>query len=283
MMSNLQVPGATIAYDLLGNGPLILFIAGGGGTAAIYQPIADELKDRFTVLTYDRRGFSRSTLTGEQDYSARLQTDAADAARLIEHVGMGPAVIFGSSSGAIVALTVLSHHPDVVRILVAHEPPVTRFHPDAPERLRQLHAFHNTYRIEGMQAARQQFMQAWPTSASDQQLLRQSMPPEAGGEMAKNMSYWFEHELRQYPSVELDIESLKRNADRLLLIMGGEETQDRPTTPIIKALASALDVPLHQMPGGHMGYSVKVHAFVEMLVRLLSEHNTKTHNPPPQA
>ena len=58
-MSILQVPGAELHYDLVGDGPLIVFIAGAQGSAAVFQPIAEALKDRFTVLTYDRRGFSR--------------------------------------------------------------------------------------------------------------------------------------------------------------------------------------------------------------------------------
>ena len=267
-MSILQVPGATIAYDLVGSGPLLVLVAGGGGTATMYHPIADTLKDRFTVLTYDRRGFSRSVLTGKQDFSVRLSTDAKDVVRLIEHISMGPASIFGSSSGAIVALAVLSEHPDVVTKLIAHEPPVTRFHPNALERLSQLHAIYNTYRTEGIPVAWHQFMEAWPISPSDHEATRGSFSPEITYQMAKNRQYWFEHELRQYPSVDLDMEALRLTVRQLLFTMG-EETPARPTTLIVEALSGALEAPLQQMPGGHLGYAVKPQAFGEALAEIL--------------
>jgi hypothetical protein len=40
----------------------------------------------YTVVTYDRRGFSRSYLEGPQDYEHRLETDADDVRSLIEHL-----------------------------------------------------------------------------------------------------------------------------------------------------------------------------------------------------
>src|SRR5699024_7200705 len=68
--------------------------------------------------TYDRRGFSRSPLVGPQDYNDRLATDADDVTRLIEHHGES-ATVFGTSSGAVIALTVLPRHPNRVSSLAA--------------------------------------------------------------------------------------------------------------------------------------------------------------------
>jgi acetyltransferase/esterase len=59
------------------------------------------------MVTYDRRCFSRSHLTGQ------------------------PAIVFGNSSGAIVALEVLTHAPKQVQMVVAHEPSVVLLLPDA--------------------------------------------------------------------------------------------------------------------------------------------------------
>ncbi|MGH3803284.1 MAG: alpha/beta fold hydrolase [Pseudonocardiaceae bacterium] len=60
------------------------------------------------VVTYDRRGFSRSQLDGPRDYDHRLEIDADDIRRLIEHLSDEPATIFGSSSGGVVVLEVLT-------------------------------------------------------------------------------------------------------------------------------------------------------------------------------
>src|SRR3546814_10682651 len=90
---------------------------------------------RYTFATYDRRGFSRSQLDGQQDYDRRLETDANDVRRLIEHSSDKPAILFGSSSGGIIVLEVLARHPSVVRTLVPHEPAAVRLLPDGQKRV----------------------------------------------------------------------------------------------------------------------------------------------------
>lgn len=110
-MSILEVPGARLYYETVGDGPPLVLIPGGNGTAHIFGPIAQHLAERYTVTTYDRRGFARSELNGTQDYRRRLQTDADDALKLIERVAAGPAIVFGPSSGAIVGLQALTQQP----------------------------------------------------------------------------------------------------------------------------------------------------------------------------
>ncbi|WP_419179557.1 alpha/beta fold hydrolase [Rhodococcus opacus] len=98
-------------------------IPGANGVADAFRMVAGHLAERYTVALYDRRGFSRSHLDGPRDYDRRLETDADDVRRLIEHLSDEPATVFGVSSGGIVALEVLTRHPSVVRTLVPFEPP----------------------------------------------------------------------------------------------------------------------------------------------------------------
>ena len=129
-MSLLTVPGARLYYETHGSGPLLLMIPGAPGTAKVFTGVTDHLAAHYTVVTYDRRGFSRSPLDGPQEYEYRLGTDADDVRRLIEHVSDEPATVFGSSSGGVVALAVLTHHPVVVHTLVPFEPVAVRQLPD---------------------------------------------------------------------------------------------------------------------------------------------------------
>ena len=118
-MTYLEVPGASLYYESVGQGPMLLCISGGDGSCESWRGFAEFLKDHFTVVMWDRtstlafcladdidanvssgRGFSRSHLNGSQDYEHRLETDADDAARLIEHVSpREPATVIGNSSG----------------------------------------------------------------------------------------------------------------------------------------------------------------------------------------
>ena len=130
-MSTLKVPGATLYYETEGSGQPLILIPGANGDGFIFMPISQFLKDKFTVVRYDRRGYSRSELDAplgpeyhDQDCLLRLKEDAADVAALIRKLDAGPAVVFGSSSGAQVALQVLIDYPELVDTLFCHEVPL---------------------------------------------------------------------------------------------------------------------------------------------------------------
>ncbi|WP_460062287.1 alpha/beta fold hydrolase [Streptomyces sp. YKOK-I1] len=129
----LETDGARLYHEVRGNGPALLMISGAGGDAGYYTAVAEDLADAFTVITYDRRGNSRST--GRSASAADLSQQAADARRLIESVAGGRALVFGNSAGAIIGLTLAALHPQVLAGLVAHEPPAVNVLPDGdPDR-----------------------------------------------------------------------------------------------------------------------------------------------------
>src|SRR5260370_17675954 len=127
-MSTLKVPGAQLSYEVTGSGAPLILIPGAAGVGEVFRPLAHALSAQYQVVTYDRRGFSRSLLDGPQDSDHRLSTDADDARRLIEHLTYQPAIVFGNSSGALAPLGVISHAPKSVR-------PVSATHPPAPSPL----------------------------------------------------------------------------------------------------------------------------------------------------
>src|SRR5438876_9438198 len=145
-MSTLKVPGAQLYYEVEGSGPLLILIPGARGEGEVFRPLAHLLSAKYQVVTYDRRGFSRSSLAGPQDYGHRLATDADDVRRLIKHLTDQPATVFGNSSGAIVALEVLTHAPSRVQTVVAHEPPTVFLLPDAAKWLAFFDGVYETYR-----------------------------------------------------------------------------------------------------------------------------------------
>lgn len=125
---------------------------GGPTDASIFSDLADQLQDRYTVITYDARGNSRSTFEGGPP-DMRVEVHADDAARSIAAVDEGPAYVFGSSGGAIYGLGLTASYPDHVRALVAHEPLSTTLLPDAA-RWRQMNEdVHAAYITCGLQAA----------------------------------------------------------------------------------------------------------------------------------
>ena len=156
-MSLLTVPGARVYYEVEGSGPLLILIPGASGTGESFRPLISHLTARYQVVIYDRRGFSRSKLDGPQDYAHRLATDADDVRRLIEHVTDHLAMVFGNSSGALVALEVLIRFPEGIQTVIAHEPPIVSLLPDAGEWLAFFDGVYETSRTQGVPAAMHQF------------------------------------------------------------------------------------------------------------------------------
>src|SRR3954453_17716703 len=132
LVSHLGVPGASLRYEVGGAGPGLLLIPGAAADAAAFVGIAPRLRDRFTVVAYDPQGTCRSPQLGPpSDITVQMQAD--DAHRLLTEVGLGPATVFGSSAGAVTGLALVARHPEQVRCLIAHEPPVTQLLPDAAQ------------------------------------------------------------------------------------------------------------------------------------------------------
>ncbi len=270
-MSVLEVPGARLHYETHGGGPLLALVPGAGGEADAYRNLADGLSASHQVVTYDRRGFSRSQLVGAQDYETRLAVDTDDLRRLIGHLSDEPATLFGNSSGALVALELLTHHPDTVGTVIAHEPPAVRLLPDGQRWVAFFEDVYDTYRKSGIHPALQQFSEgisAGPEAAA----MQRARDPNNGSQVAANVLYWFERELRQYPRVELDVDALAAHADRLILAGGRESKQHIPYQPNT-VLAARLGLDVVDLPGGHVGPITQAAEFARELLDALAAHH----------
>ena len=118
-----DVNGTKLYYELRGSGPALFFIPGAEGDAEEYLRVAERLENDFTVLSYDRRAYSRSPAPAGYSGST-VDTEADDAAALLKALNLAPAFVWGNSSGAIIGLNLVLRHPDVVRHAMLHEPPL---------------------------------------------------------------------------------------------------------------------------------------------------------------
>jgi pimeloyl-ACP methyl ester carboxylesterase len=154
----LDVPGATLTYDLrpgTSADPTILFLIGSPMGAAGFGSLAGHFTDR-TVVTYDPRGAERST---KDDPLSPSNPDdhADDLHRIIQEVG-GPIDLFASSGGAVNALALVAKHPEDVRTLVAHEPPLASILPDSENAKAVVRAIQSSYQTGGFGPGMAHFM-----------------------------------------------------------------------------------------------------------------------------
>jgi pimeloyl-ACP methyl ester carboxylesterase len=155
----LDVPGATLTYDVRRNEastePILLLIGSPMGAAG-FGTLSQHFSDR-TVVTYDPRGVERSV---KADPASPVTPDvhADDLHRLIQAIGGGPVDLFASSGGAVNALALVSKHPEDVRTLVAHEPPLASILPDREHAMAATRAVQETYQRSGWGAGLAHFI-----------------------------------------------------------------------------------------------------------------------------
>jgi pimeloyl-ACP methyl ester carboxylesterase len=153
----LEAPGAVLHYDIReggGDSPTLLLI-GSPMAAAGFVTLASHFEDR-RVVTYDPRGAERSVRTDGAAESTP-EEHADDLRRVIEAVG-GPVDMFATSGGAVNALALVARHPELVRILVAHEPPASSALPDREEIMAVVRDIRETYLKSGFGPAMAKFI-----------------------------------------------------------------------------------------------------------------------------
>lgn len=108
-------PGGTVAYEVAGDGPLIVCVPGMGELRSSYRFVAPVLVAAgYRVALTDLRGHGDSSAEFD-DYGD--EATAGDVTALIEELG-GPAVIVGNSLAGGSAVLVAAARPDLVAGLV---------------------------------------------------------------------------------------------------------------------------------------------------------------------
>ncbi|WP_280363732.1 alpha/beta fold hydrolase [Nocardia wallacei] len=267
----LAVPGATLYYELRGDGPLLLLIPGGGGDAGVFDAAAEVLARHFTVAALDPRGCSRSTLDPGEPADQRVAVQSDDAYRLLAQLTDEPAFVCGTSNGAIVGLDLLARHPDRIRALVAHEPPCFAVLPDAATHLAMVEEVYTLFRTEGLAAASARFL-AGIGGAMKPAPDVSELPPrtaELWQRLAANAPRMFAHELRQFTAYTPDYAALARVSDRLIPAAGRETRGSLPYRPIAE-IAARLSLEVTEFPGAHNGLRTDAVDFARQLIEILT-------------
>ncbi|CAN5384973.1 alpha/beta hydrolase [soil metagenome] len=119
-MNITSADGTTLAATVAGTGAVIVIVDPAMATQKESRKLAGLLGDRFTTVTYDRRG--RGGSTDASSGTAEPEREIEDIEAVIAATG-GRAVLFGSSSGAAVALAAATALGDKVTGVVLYEPP----------------------------------------------------------------------------------------------------------------------------------------------------------------
>ena len=108
-------------YERSGAGEALVLVHGSWVDGRTWDAVRPALARSFEVVTFDRRGHSRSA---QSPASGTIHDDVADLAGLIEALGLQPAHVAGASGGGSIALRLAASRPELVRTVSVHEPPL---------------------------------------------------------------------------------------------------------------------------------------------------------------
>jgi pimeloyl-ACP methyl ester carboxylesterase len=253
-----EVVGGSLWYRAQGMGPALILMGGGPSNADTLEPLASRLADDFTVVTYDRRGYSRSHVSDPAG-PAGIPLHADDARRLAVDLGSGPVAVFGTSFGALVALELAATVPAALGAVIVHEPPLGQllagddrqpFDLNLQAEKDPVAALNAIAASVGVSRGRAADALAGPgSSPADVELFIRRDAPAIGG-------------------YRLELERLRVMGGRII-VGGSRESRGFYPYQCAGELARRLHIPLAELPGDHAGMIRHPDEFAARLRQLL--------------
>ena len=280
----IDVPGATVAYDVHGpmppeGGRPPLMMIGQPMDASGFGALRSHFPDR-TVVTYDPRGLGRSTRSDDRTDNDPEQ-QAEDVHAIIAALDAGPVEMFASSGGAVTALALVTAHPDDLITLVAHEPPLINVVPDAAQAKAAQDAFQAVYHEKGSGSGMATFvaMTAWQGEFTDEYAAQPPPDPAQFGMTTDDDGSRDDPLLSGVSNAVTDyrpdVDALNAASTRVVIAVGIESQNTFPGRAAV-ATAEALGQEATVFPshhggfmGGESGFAGQPEAFAAKLKEVL--------------
>ena len=258
---------AGVYYQERGAGPLLLIIPGGPGDADAAAGMVRYLERSYRVVTFDRRGQSRSPMGAGV---AGVETHSEDVHQLLASLTDEPALVLGSSLGALIGLDLVTRHPEQVRVLVAHEPPSTDLlhEVDRAAAIRDRVDAEALFQRDGVGAALRKFIEFTGVRRDGREADADLFRPTAA--TTANAEFFFRWDAPAVRSYRLDLERL-RESDVRIVPAAGSTNSDVWLHRCGRGLAEQLGKELVEFPGGHGAFSSHPRGFAARLDQVLRE------------
>lgn len=254
----LKVPGANIFYEVRGSGPMLLLVSGGCGDADANNSLVDYLADKFTVVTYDRRGYARSKID-DQEKKIMLETESDDIHYLLTALSAQATYVLGSSIGAVIAMDFVVRYPEQVCTLIAHEPPAHYLTSLNKQPLSD--SIQNVLKNKDVNVAMKTFAAMVGVSGSNVGTVKNS----------DNAKFFIQMEAPLLSSYRFDFDALKSAKVISKIIIAGGKTSPKDSVGYLGAIAISeqLQKEIVDFPGDHAGMGKCPEEFAKRLYEIL--------------
>ena len=253
-----EIPGGRLYYLTQGRGPALVLLGGGPANADTLGPLASHLADDYTVVTYDRRGYSRSRLDDPSEETT-ISRHSDDLRLLIAALGTGPTAVFGASFGALIALDLAACAPGSAAAVIVHEPPLGQLVPGG-----QRGQFH--LGAEGDPSAALDAMAAATGVTRGRAAGRAGSGPEVS---RSDISLFIRRDVPAIGAYHLRLPRLAAVSGRLT-VAASQAGRDYYPYQCALRLAEHLGTPLAELPGNHAGMIQQPAQFATALKTVLT-------------
>ena len=268
----LDIPGASIHYEVRGSGPLLALIAAPMGSSG-FAALAELMAEHYTVVTYDPRGSGHTTVADRTE-TTTPELLAEDVHRVLKSISDEPAAILGSSGGAVTGLALVTAHPEQVNVLVAHEPPLLTLLTNAADELAKVEEIYQTYLRAGGDAAMRQFLLSIGVLGEEGSRQFAAMPePDpvpAPAVPETDNDFFYANQVRATTGYRPDLKALSEAPTKIVVGVGSTSAGQLANRGGL-ALAEHLGLPATEFPGDHGGFAGEAPAFAERLREVLAD------------
>ena len=260
---------ADLEYEITGSGPPVLFISpvlADGFLPLLRHPV---LVDHYQLVHYHRRGWVGSTHTPGP---VSIHQHAADAAALLDRLGVAPVHVVGHSSGAAVGAQLALDHPDTVHTLTLLELSLLSL-PNGQAFLHGAGPVLEIYRAGDHEQAFARFMSA--VSGLDWDTCRVALEAQAPGvveQSIKDADTFFGIELPSMAAWSLDPDRARAITQPVLSVLGAD------TEPLWVEVAAFLRANVSQLEEatvdgvGHLLHLQRPDPVADAIANFLRDH-----------
>jgi len=271
MNGMLRTNGAAIYYEVHGTGPMLLISQSGEGDAGRTADLVRHLAGDHTVITYDRRGLSRSSLD-DPGRGATMADHVDDVHRLLSAVTDRPVHMLGCSFGAAIGLHLAVEHPERLATLIAHEPVVPSLLPVAAERVhhvRELEELQDLYRERGLADTVAKIAEVLGIDPVAQDTEPGLTPLALDDRRRAGFDFFIRNDFTAIARDTLDVAALRDTPVRVIPAFGRTTPRHVFDYRCARELAALLGVEAKEFPGGHNGNTTHPRAYAARIRELL--------------